>query len=221
MSDSHLTSTPSSSQPEVTNRTILDDSINRCPRCHSSVKDNQPGLACGICRNWVHVKCDPLISIGLYRSLVKHSADSLVYLCPCCKETRNTQSISHCPLPLPDTTLISPRWTDGKAHKRALTPIPNSPKMNGRTTDNGTQTDTLQTIDKATDVGTDLPQAKSISTYTQTDKDPRDPSQNNDPNLTLKPKKTHNKKVHPHPDPNRFLVLYILPPNHPQDWLLT
>lgn len=54
-----------------------------CPYCSETVSDSDRAMCCDLCNCWVHVSCDPAISVAEYDALVSNPSDMCWYCSRC------------------------------------------------------------------------------------------------------------------------------------------
>ena len=75
-----------------------------CGVCHCEVADSDPTICCDFCDNWIHVSCDPKISLVEYQNMQKSPTEDS-WICSACESHINALSkVGDAPTP-PDCLL--------------------------------------------------------------------------------------------------------------------
>ena len=100
-----------------------------CSHCKRGVTNRSRAIACAHCELWVHITCEPLISVELYNALMKHPQAPLDYCCQICRKLKpstdnmNTANVSTQTTTSQETTKIKTKTakTQTTTHQETTT----------------------------------------------------------------------------------------------------
>ena len=67
-------------------------SADYCSRCEKCVRSNSRALKCEGCETWVHITCDPRLTLKIYTFVRDNNTPAIVYICPACSSSKNIKA---------------------------------------------------------------------------------------------------------------------------------